>query len=80
MWPSMPMGKPSQSHFFQMSMFMCFINLYHVQHFRMDKIYQRGIFTKKNFFLLFPFPIFLQILPGDFGRVFPQTVTYCLVD
>jgi hypothetical protein len=30
MWPSM--GKPSQSHFFMMSMFMCFINLYHVQH------------------------------------------------
>jgi hypothetical protein len=25
------MGKPSQSHLFQMSMFMCFINLYHVQ-------------------------------------------------
>jgi hypothetical protein len=29
LWPSM--GKPSQSNFFQMSMFMCFINLYHVQ-------------------------------------------------
>jgi hypothetical protein len=33
--------------------------------FGMDKMYQRGIFTKKNFFLNF-----LQILPG-FGRVFP---------
>jgi hypothetical protein len=29
MWPSM--GNPSESHFFQMSMFMCFINLYHEQ-------------------------------------------------
>jgi hypothetical protein len=25
------MGKPSQSHFFQMSMLMCFINLYQLQ-------------------------------------------------
>jgi hypothetical protein len=44
-------------------------------HFGMDKMYQRGIFTKKNinisFLFFFTFPLFLQILPGDFGRVFP---------
>jgi hypothetical protein len=36
-------------------------------HFGMDEMYQRGIFTKPIFFS----PLFLRILAGDFGRVFP---------
>jgi hypothetical protein len=42
--------------------------LYIFLRFGMDKMYQRGIFTKKN---VCTFPLFLRILPGDFGRVFP---------
>jgi hypothetical protein len=40
-------------------------------HFGMDKMYQRGIFNKKNKNTFLNFPLFLQILPGNFGRVFP---------
>jgi hypothetical protein len=47
---------------------MALLNIF--LHFGMDKMYQRGIFTKKKF-LFFTFPLFLRILPGDFCRVFP---------
>jgi hypothetical protein len=46
-------------------------------HFGIDKMYQRGIFTKKRGAsllkknLFFCFSPFIRILPGDFGRVFP---------
>jgi hypothetical protein len=39
-----------------------------------------SLLKKYIFFkFLFTFPLFLRILPGDFGRVFPHTVTYCLL-
>jgi hypothetical protein len=104
----------SQSFFFQMSIFMCFINLYHMQN-----ILCRGHHSISNILwvitcwnvglgkllilmtlgailrhfwiyfctlgwvkcirgaslLFFTFPLFLQFLPGDFGRVFPLMIT-----
>jgi hypothetical protein len=41
-------------------------------HFGMNKIYQRASLLKiqKNI-IFFTFPFFLQILPGNFSRVFP---------
>jgi hypothetical protein len=46
MWPSM--GKPNQSHFFQMSMFMCFINLLSIQMYHVQNILCKGHHSISN--------------------------------